>query len=109
MILNRHSYSVQCPHCDIVVRLRGLKPGETPDTAALWIKEAANEIERLRSGPSDGVSVPLATLKKWHERLAAHRSSNTSDEAPWNNYGVIEVDDEIEALRTATLHSKTEG
>lgn len=49
------------------------------------------------SARPEALRIPRATLEKWHESLGGHRA-DSSDEAAWNNYGVIEVDDQIQKL-----------
>ena len=57
------------------------------------------ELKSLRPEARESIAIPRSTLEAWHGALDAHRS-DSSDEAEWNNYGVIEVDDAIiELLR----------
>lgn len=86
----------------------------TPETDALFMElprglgaalakmmEHAQKLERerdaLKAARPEALRIPRATLEKWHESLEGHRA-DSSDEAAWNNYGVIEVDDQIQKL-----------
>lgn len=59
-----------------------------------------------RLEPLGTVAIPFETLKVWSEAMHEHRSDD-SDEAEWNNHGVVEVDDAIREILRHSVNEKT--